>query len=54
MKLPAVVALVSSLAGLDFSEFLDEMADASWVLVGFGFVVSQLPRLSQSMSTLGS
>lgn len=50
----AVVALVSSLAGLDFSEFLDELADASWVLVAVGFAVSQLPRLSQSMSTLGS
>ncbi|WP_162941642.1 lysylphosphatidylglycerol synthase transmembrane domain-containing protein [Desertimonas flava] len=50
----AVVALVSSLAGLDFSEFLDELAEASWVLVGVGFVVGQLPRLSQSMSTLGS
>lgn len=50
----AVVALVSSLAGLDFGEFVDNLADASMVLVALGFVVSQLPRFSQTVSTLGA
>jgi len=50
----AVVSLVSALGGIDFSDLMDQLADATWLLVILGFVVSQLPRLSQSVSTLGA
>ena len=50
----AVVALVSGISGLDAEAFVDALGDATWWLVAVGFVAAQLPRLSQSVSTLGA
>ena len=50
----AVVMLLSALAGFDFEEFLDSLRDAAWWLVLIGFVVAQLPRVAQAVSTLGA
>jgi uncharacterized membrane protein YbhN (UPF0104 family) len=50
----AVIALLSGLAGLDLNEFGDQLRDATWWLVAAGVVVSQLPRITQAVSTLGA
>ena len=50
----AVVALVSGLAGLDFTVLGEELSDAAWWLAITGVIVTQLPRLSQAVSTLGA
>jgi uncharacterized membrane protein YbhN (UPF0104 family)/tRNA A-37 threonylcarbamoyl transferase component Bud32 len=50
----AVVMLLSAVAGFDFDEFLDSLQDAAWWLVAIGFVVAQLPRVAQAVSTLGA
>ena len=50
----AVVMLLSALAGFDFEEFVDSLRDAAWWLVLIGFVVAQLPRVAQAVSTLGA
>lgn len=54
--LPAValVALLSGLAGLDFDDLVDELADATWWLVLAGVALAQLTRLAQAVSTLGA
>ena len=50
----AVVMLLSALAGFDFDEFIESLQDAAWWLVAIGFVVAQLPRVAQAVSTLGA
>jgi uncharacterized membrane protein YbhN (UPF0104 family) len=50
----AAIALLTGLAGLDFAEVADELQDAAWWLVVIGFGLAQLPRLTQSISTLGA
>jgi uncharacterized membrane protein YbhN (UPF0104 family) len=50
----AVVVLLSAVAGFDAEAFLDSLQDAAWWLVVVGFVVAQLPRLAQAVSTLGA
>ncbi len=50
----AVVMLLSAFAGFDLDEFLDSLQDAAWWLVVIGFVVAQLPRVAQAVSTLGA
>ncbi len=50
----AVVMLLSALAGFDLEEFADSLRDAAWWLVIIGFVVAQLPRVAQAVSTLGA
>ena len=50
----AVVMLLSALAGFDFEEFLDSLREAAWWLVSIGFVIAQLPRVAQAVSTLGA
>ncbi len=50
----AVVILISASAGFDLAEFVDSLQDAVvWLLV-LGFVVAQLPRVAQAVSTLGA
>jgi uncharacterized protein (TIRG00374 family) len=50
----AVIALISGLAGLDLEELVDQVRGATWWLVILGFVVTQLPRVTQAVSTLGA
>jgi glycosyltransferase 2 family protein len=50
----ATYAILSAAGGVDWAEFTATLRDAAvgWVVVAF--VVAQLPRLTQSLSTLGS
>jgi uncharacterized membrane protein YbhN (UPF0104 family) len=50
----AVVMLLSAFAGFDFEAFVESLRDATWWLVAIGFVVAQLPRVAQAVSTLGA
>jgi uncharacterized membrane protein YbhN (UPF0104 family) len=50
----AVYMLLSQLAGIDFEELMDSLRAATWWLIAFGFVFGQVPRLAQSVSTLGA
>jgi glycosyltransferase 2 family protein len=50
----AIFMLVSALAGFDLAAFVDALQDAAWWLVLVGFVVAQLPRVGQAVSTLGA
>ncbi len=56
IALPALAAfiLISALAGFDFAEFADSLQEATLWLVVIGFVVAQLPRVAQAVSTLGA
>jgi glycosyltransferase 2 family protein len=56
VALPALAAvmLLSAFAGFDFEEFVESLQDAAWWLVLVGFVVAQLPRVAQAVSTLGA
>lgn len=50
----AVVVLLSAVAGFDLEALLGSLQDAAWWLVVLGFIVAQLPRLAQAVSTLGA
>jgi uncharacterized membrane protein YbhN (UPF0104 family) len=50
----ALIALISALGSLDWSVLREQLAAATWWLVAAGFVVSQLPRFTQALSTLGA
>ena len=50
----AASTIIGALSGLDFGEFRDDLADASWSWIVLGFLVAQLPRLTQAIATLGS
>ena len=56
VALPAVAVfmLLSAFAGFDFEAFVESLRDAAWWLVAIGFVVAQLPRVAQAVSTLGA
>ena len=50
----ALFAVAAAMSGFDLAAFGDELADATWWLVGLGVVVAQLPRIAQAVSTLGA
>lgn len=50
----ALIALISGIAGLDLDGFWDMLRDAKYWLIAAGFVATQIPRLTQAMSTLGA
>jgi uncharacterized membrane protein YbhN (UPF0104 family) len=50
----ALFLLVSLMSGLDWELLADQLRDAAWWLVVFGFLFAQLPRLTQALSTLGA
>lgn len=54
LPLLAILAIMSALAGLDLEGVLDEILHATWWLLLVGFIVANLSRVSQSVSTLGS
>ncbi len=50
----AVSAVVGGLSGLDYGDLADAVQGTSWGWIAAGFVIAQLPRLTQALSTLGS
>jgi uncharacterized membrane protein YbhN (UPF0104 family) len=50
----AVWAVLGAVGDMDFEELATNLQDASWWWIAAGFVVAQLPRLTQALSTLGS
>lgn len=50
----AVFGLVAALSGFELDNVWRALGDASWALVILGFLVAQLPRVSQTISTLGA
>ncbi len=50
----AVVALIAGLAGMDLSELGEVVGNATWWLVAFGVLFTQVPRVTQAVSTLGA
>ena len=56
IALPALAAviLISALAGFDLAAFGDSLQEAIVWLVVIGFVIAQLPRVAQAVSTLGA
>jgi uncharacterized protein (TIRG00374 family) len=50
----ASYAILSAAGGVDWDEFRSTLSDASWGWIVVAFVVAQLPRLTQAVSTLGS
>lgn len=56
VALPALAAfiLISALAGFDLAEFAESLQGAAIWLIVIGFVVAQLPRVAQAVSTLGA
>jgi glycosyltransferase 2 family protein len=54
LLLLAASAIISYFAGLDIDELRTTFGSASIALLATGFVISQVPRLTQAISTLGS
>jgi uncharacterized membrane protein YbhN (UPF0104 family) len=50
----AAYTITEAAAGINWGDVLSTVGEASWAWIAFGFVAAQLPRLSQSVSTLGS
>jgi uncharacterized membrane protein YbhN (UPF0104 family) len=50
----AAYTILDAAAGVDWGDVLSTIAHASWAWIMFAFVVAQLPRVSQTISTLGS
>lgn len=50
----ALFALIAGLSGFDLRAVAETFADAAWWFVLLGFLVAQLPRLTQAVSTLGA
>ncbi|MGL6278943.1 MAG: lysylphosphatidylglycerol synthase transmembrane domain-containing protein, partial [Gaiella sp.] len=50
----AVTTLVGAASGLDYDELRSTLDDALWGWVALGFLVAQLPRFAQALSTIGS
>jgi uncharacterized membrane protein YbhN (UPF0104 family) len=50
----AVIALISALAGFDLGELADQVGGATWWLLALAFLLTQVPRLTQAVSTLGA
>jgi glycosyltransferase 2 family protein len=50
----ASYAILSAATDVDWSEFAATLSDASWGWIAAAFVVAQLPRVTQAISTLGS
>ncbi|HYX75800.1 MAG TPA: lysylphosphatidylglycerol synthase domain-containing protein, partial [Gaiellaceae bacterium] len=50
----AAYTIAEAAAGVDWGDVLSTIGDASWSWIVFAFVIAQLPRLTQALSTLGS
>jgi uncharacterized protein (TIRG00374 family) len=50
----AASAVLSAAGGVDYDQLASDLQDASWSWIALGFVVAQLPRVAQSVATLGT
>jgi glycosyltransferase 2 family protein len=50
----AAGAVLSAASNVDWEALRSDLAHASWGWIALGFIVAQLPRLTQAASTLGS
>ena len=50
----AFLALAAAFGDVDWSVLRSQVANASWTLIVLGFLVAQLPRFPQAVSTLGA
>ena len=50
----ATTTVLDALGALDLDELGATIEDAAWSWIALGFLVAQLPRLTQALSTLGS
>ncbi len=50
----ASYAILGAAGGVDWDQFRTTVRDASWAWIPFAFLVAQLPRVTQAVSTLGS
>jgi uncharacterized protein (TIRG00374 family) len=50
----ASYAIFSAAGGVDWDQFRTTVRDASWAWILLAFLVAQLPRVTQAVSTLGS
>lgn len=50
----AASAILSFFTTIDWDEVRSSLASAAWGAVALGFIVAQLPRLTQAVATLGS
>jgi glycosyltransferase 2 family protein len=50
----AAYTIVEAAAGIDWGDVLSTVREASWAWIVLGFLVAQLPRVTQALSTLGS
>ena len=50
----ASYTIISAASGVDWDEVRTSIADATWAWIVLGFLVAQLPRVTQAISTLGS
>jgi uncharacterized protein (TIRG00374 family) len=50
----AASAVLSFAGGVDFDQLANDLQDASWWWIALACVIAQLPRVAQSVATLGS
>ncbi len=50
----AVLVLFTAFAGMDLGELFDQVRNATWWLIILAFLLTQVPRLTQAVSTLGA
>jgi len=50
----AFATLASTFAGVDYEQLGAQLSDAAWWFVAVGFLLGQLPRLTQAVSALGA
>jgi glycosyltransferase 2 family protein len=50
----AVLVLITAFAGMDLAELVDQVRNATWWLIVLAFLLTQVPRLTQALSTLGA
>ncbi len=50
----ASYTIISAASGVDWDEVRNSVAEATWAWIVLGFVLAQLPRVTQAISTLGS
>jgi uncharacterized membrane protein YbhN (UPF0104 family) len=50
----AVLVLITAFAGMDLADLVDQVRNATWWLIALAFLLTQVPRLTQAVSTLGA